>query len=216
MTKASAGPRIDELERRRDALLILDVDEVVLEFIAPFQKILSDHGAHLHADSFKLTGNVRSMSTGTALTGNELDQITLRLYEEQETRQPVVEGAHAALRALNQDIDILFLTAMQPSYYDHRRRLLDREGFTYPMIATERSKGAVVSDLSERWDGPIVFVDDLPPNLQSVRLSCPSAHLVHLMANDVFRPHLPPLPPGATPARDWSEAERIIRRVISA
>lgn len=216
MTKATAGPVIQDLERRHDALLVLDIDEVILEFIAPFQRLLAEHGAHLHADSFKLTGNVRSMSTGTALTGNELDQITLRLYEEQETRQPVVEGAHTALRGLDHHADILFLTAMQPSYYFQRRRLLDREGFAYPMIATERSKGAVVSDLSDVWKGPIVFVDDLPPNLQSVRISCPSAHLVHLMANEVFRPHLPPLPAGASPARDWSEAAQIIRRIVCA
>ena len=87
MTKATAGPVIQDLERRHDALLVLDIDEVILEFIAPFQRLLAEHGAHLHADSFKLTGNVRSMSTGTALTGNELDQIALRVQPFQSTAQ---------------------------------------------------------------------------------------------------------------------------------
>ena len=171
---ATVGPAIDSLEQNHPALLVLDVDEVVLEFIAPFERLLQERGARLHPESFRLTGNVRSISTGTALTGHELDQATTLLYEEQERRQPAVTGVAASLSRLSRRADVVFLTAMTPSYYDRRRALLDREGLLWPMIATERSKGAVVAELTERWQGPVVFVDDLPPNLESVRRSAPS------------------------------------------
>ena len=212
----TAGPAIASLEQRGDSLLILDIDEVVLEFIAPFGALLEQHGARLHPESFKLTGNVRSISTGTALTGHELDQLTVRLYEEQETRQRPVAGVSETLRQLARRTDILFLTAMTPSYYDVRRALLDREGLAYPMIATERSKGAVVAELRERWRGTSIFVDDLPPNLASVRKSAPDTHLLHLMANDVFRQHLPALPTGARAATNWQEASIIIDEILGA
>lgn len=212
----TAGPPIASLTKSHDALLVLDVDEVVLEFIDPFGRLLEEHGARLHPESFKLTGNVRSISTGAALSGSELDRVTELLYETQETRQPLVAGVAAALDRLSCKADIVFLTAMTPSYYPYRRALLDNKGLHYPMIATERSKGAIVAELSERWPGPLVFADDLPPNLAGVRKSVPDVHLLHLMANTVFRPHLPPLPAGAHAAAHWNEAETIIESILAS
>ena len=208
------GPAIWDLPKAHEALLVLDIDEVVLEFIDPFSRLLERHGARLHPDSFKLTGNVRSLSTGAALSGGELETIMTTLYDDQDTLQPVVAGVGRSLKRLAEGCDIVFLTAMTPHHYPKRRALLDRESLVYPMIATERSKGAVVSELSARWSGPIVFVDDLPPNLASVRKSAPTAHLVHLMANKVFRPHLPTLPTGAHTAADWPDAEAIIAGIV--
>ncbi|MCE7030115.1 hypothetical protein [Jiella avicenniae] len=213
MTKSpeTRGPAIADLSQRHNALLVLDVDEVVLQFITPFCELLEDHGAKLHAESFRLTGNVREIATGAALSGHRLDDITEQLYREQEARQRPVDCAQETLGGFADLADIVFLTAMTPSHYERRRRTLDRSGLLYPMIATERSKGAVVAELCERWDGPVVFVDDLPPNLAAVRRSAPQVRLLHFMANDVFRPHLPPLPQGAESATDWPTAAAKIR-----
>lgn len=187
---------------------------MVLEFIAPFCRLLEEHGARLHPESFRLTGNVRSIATGAALPGPRLEAITEQLYQEQEARQPLVSGVRPALERLSEIADIVFLTAMTPSYYDLRRRHLDDNALTYPMIATERSKGAVVAELCAARPGPVVFVDDLPPNLAVVHRSAPDVKMLHLMANDAFRPHLPALPEAALGAKDWPDAEAIIRRWI--
>ncbi|MDY8109516.1 hypothetical protein U0C82_10230 [Fulvimarina sp. 2208YS6-2-32] len=215
MTARTRGVPVADIERRRDALLVLDIDEVVLQFIGPFQTLLRENGIELHFDSYKLTGNARSQATGAALASAELDGLMQRLYAEQASRQPPAEGVQAALSALDPDVDIVFLTAMDPDYHDERRATLDRAGLAYPMIATERSKGGVVAELARRWDGPIVFIDDLPPNLETVRRSVPHAHLVHLMAHHGFRPHLPALPKGAHAARDWTDAEQIVRAILA-
>lgn len=208
------GPAIADLERRHDALVVLDIDEVVIHFIEPFKALLEENGAQLKAVDFRLTGNVRSLSTGTALTGHELDGMTERLYEEQETRQGLVEGVEVAIAAISGVADVVFLTAMTPSFYPVRRRHLDAAGLTAPMIATERSKGGVVAELAEIWPGAIVFVDDLPPNLVTVGRSVPRAFLLHLMASETFRAHLPPLPAGAVSARDWPHAaDMILQRI---
>lgn len=208
------GPRIADLEPRHAALLVLDIDEVVLHFIAPFCELLAECGAQLHFDSFRLTGNVRSISTGAALSGHELDGVTERLYAQQEQRQKPVEGVAEALSRLSRIADIVFLTAMTPSFYDQRRALLDQAGMPWPMIATERSKGGVVAELAERWVGPVAFVDDLPPNLEGVRRSVPNVRLVHLMANADFRPHLPPMPHGTIRTESWREGEAALQAII--
>ncbi|WP_294645576.1 hypothetical protein [uncultured Aureimonas sp.] len=212
---ATRGPQVADLPQRNEALLVLDIDEVVLHFIAPFCELLAEYGAKLHFDSFKLTGNVRSISTGAALTGHELDGVTERLYVEQRERQKPVEGVGAALSRLSGVADIVFLTAMTPTFYDQRRDLLDAADLRWPMIATERSKGGVVAELAQRWRGPIAFVDDLPPNLEGVRRSVPGVHLVHLMANPDFRPHLPAMPTGTIRAGNWAEAEAALRRIAT-
>lgn len=215
-TRTTVGPSVDELPQRHAALLVLDVDEVVLHFVKPFQTLLHERGARFHFDSFALQGNIRSISTGAAVSGHEISGATRALYEEQEQRQTPVDGTREALERLREEADIVFLTAMTPTFHDRRRRLLDREGLPYPMIATERSKGSVVAELAERWAGPIVFVDDLPQNLEGVRRSCERADLVHLMADEGLRPHLPPLPRGALSARDWIEAEPLLLRLLTA
>lgn len=213
-TRTTEGPAIEELDKRHGALLVLDVDEVVLHFVQPFRDILAEHGAHLRFENFALTGNVRSSSTGAAITGHEISGITEVLYAEQERRQRPVEGVREALAALSRLADIVFLTAMTPVHYAARRRLLDREGLAFPMIATERSKGGVVAELGHRWTGPIVFVDDLPQNLEGVRRSLERTRLVHMMADEELRPHLPRLPRGAHSARSWAEAVPLITSLL--
>lgn len=213
-SRTTVGPAIADLDRRHDALLVFDIDEVVLHFIAPFCELLSEHGARLHFDSFRLTGNVRSISTGAALTGHQLDGVTAQLYAEQERRQTAVDGVFESLKRLSEIADILFLTAMTPAFYPERRRLLDHAGLHWPMIATERAKGAFLAEAKTRWTGPVAFVDDLPPNLEGARRSAPDVQLVHLMADPQFRAHLPPLPSSTFEAANWSEAETILRGIV--
>lgn len=212
---ATVGPSIGSLPKSQDALVVLDVDEVVLHFIAPFCELLAEHGAKLHFESFRLTGNVRSISTGAAVSGHELDRITALLYADQKERQAPVEGVKEALAQLRGLADVVFLTAMTPSYYEQRRALLDAHGLRDPMIATERSKGGLLAEMQQRWAGPIVFVDDLPPNLEGARRSAPGIHLVHLMANREFRAHLPPMPAGTIRAESWPDAAAQIAQLLT-
>ncbi len=87
---------------------MLDIDEVVLHFIAPFCELLAEYGAKLHFDSFKLTGNVRSISTGAALTGHELDGVTSGSTSSSANVRKPVEGVGAALSRLSGVADIVF------------------------------------------------------------------------------------------------------------
>ena len=50
----------DELILTERPLIVCDIDEVVLEFVTPFQAFLMDNGHELRATSFRLNGNVFS------------------------------------------------------------------------------------------------------------------------------------------------------------
>ncbi len=101
---------------------------------------------------------------------------------------------------------------MPPRHVAARRRLLDRIGLAFPMVATEEAKGPVVNALHRARSLPLAFVDDIHFNHSSVQQSAPEALLVHLMANEAFRAMAPD--PGANVLRatDWRHAASLIRR----
>ncbi|MGO8176430.1 hypothetical protein ACC764_39695, partial [Rhizobium ruizarguesonis] len=51
----------------------------------------------------------------------------------------------------------------------HLRRLLDRMGLLFPLLATEQPKGPIVNALHASRSIPVVFIDDMARNLHSVR-----------------------------------------------
>lgn len=210
----TVGPAMADLPEHHPVLLILDIDEVVLQFIDPFVALLAEHDAGLDPSGFRLTGSVHSLSTGQALGADRLKGLMHQLYEEQDRRQHLVPGVRAALDRLARRADIVFLTAMAPRWHATRRRHLDAEGLPYPMIATERDKGAVIAQFYETRQRPCLFIDDLPSNLAGVRRSAPATELLHLMASPLFRPYLPALPAGVHTACDWHEAEPMVDAIL--
>ncbi|MDI7864379.1 hypothetical protein MRS76_20790 [Rhizobiaceae bacterium n13] len=192
-------------------LVVCDIDEVVLEFISPFQAYLRNRQFELLPRSFMLHGNIFSL-----LDGSEPDEAAMKAMQEdffanQDKWQKPAVRAVETLRDLSGDADVVFLTAMPPRYQKVRRTLLDRLDLPYPMIATEEAKGPVVEALHQRRPLPVAFLDDIQRNLQSVRSHVPDCLLVSLMANADFRALAPAPTEGIVQAADWSEANKLIR-----
>ncbi|WP_455854457.1 hypothetical protein [Ensifer canadensis] len=88
---------------------------------------------------------------------------------------------------MSKQADIVFLTAMPPRHAAARRALLDRLDLPYPLLASEEPKGPIVQRLHAGRALPVVFIDDIARNLQSVQEHAPSCLLINLMANAEFR-----------------------------
>lgn len=206
----------DELRLSERPLIVCDIDEVVLEFISPFEAFLIHKGHELRATSFRLHGNVFNRTDGSETPDDDVSQMLEVFFETHDDWQtPVVEAANSLAR-LSAHADIVFLTAMPPRHRDVRRRLLSRHGFDYPMIATESPKGPAVSALHGERPHPVVFIDDIFINLQSVRKHVPQTLLVNLMANETFRALAPHPGDGVDIATDWAHAEALIKAHIGA
>jgi hypothetical protein len=192
-------------------LIISDVDEVVLEFLDPFQAYLASVEHRLHADSFRLHGNIRRLADQAPASSDEIRTFQEAFFASQEQWQTPAKGAYDVLASLSESADIVLLTAMPPRHHDRRRALLDSHGLNFPMIATEDAKGPVVAELIGSRSVPAVFIDDIASNLASVRTHAPDCMLIHLMANATFRALAPD--PGNQVARpaDWNEADALIR-----
>ncbi len=206
--------QIEELALDDRPLLVLDVDDVLLEFIRPFPRFLNERGFHLTIASFRLTGNVAERETGRLAEQAEVWDLLDEFFHNQAAWQEMTEGAAEALAQLGRSAEIVMLTAMPHRHRFTRRTHLDALGLHYPLLTTEMAKGPAVARLRGKRKRPVAFVDDQPPNHVSVRQSVSDAHLFHLMADNSLREFLPPLPDDLHVVRDWREATPRIANVL--
>ena len=198
--------QIAELAADDRPLLVLDVDDVVLEFIRPFPRFLQSRGFGLTLASFRLTGNIAEQASGRLVEQAEVTALLDEFFHGQADWQSITDGAAEALAMLRGRVEIVLLTAMPHKHRATRRAHLDALGLDYPLLTTEMAKGPAVAKLRGKKRRPVAFVDDQPSNLLSARHSVADAHLFHLMADNSLRAFLPPLPDDIVVVQDWREA----------
>lgn len=198
--------QIEELAHDDRPLLVLDVDDVVLEFVRPFPHFLKTRGFGLTLASFRLTGNISETATGRLIEQPEVTALLGEFFDTQAEWQSITEGATDALKMLGKGAEIVMLTAMPHKHRAVRRAHLDALGLNYPLLTTEMAKGPAIAKLRGLKARPVAFVDDQPSNLISARNCVADAHLFHLMADNSLRAFLPPTPPDIFSVEDWREA----------
>ncbi len=207
---------LDHVHLSDRPLVVCDVDEVVLEYLTPLDAFLRSRGHELLPRSFRLTGNIIDRVTGEAVLEAAVKALQEEFFATQDQWQTPAALAVETLGALGRDADVVFLTAMPPRHAEVRRRLLDRHGLDFPMVATEAAKGPVVQALHRGRSLPLAFIDDIHSNHHSVRESVPEALLVRLMANQAFLALAPDPGEFIVTASDWRDAERRIRAHFAA
>ncbi|CAI2934509.1 hypothetical protein [Aminobacter niigataensis] len=198
--------QIAELARDTRPLLVLDVDEVLLEFMVPFMRFLDAQGLVFLAKSFRLTGNIVDRKTQTPLDQTAVSGLLDGFFLAQREWQTAAQGAADAVANLAGGAEVVMLTAMPHRHRDVRRLHLDALGFPYPLLTTEAAKGPALRQLRGESARPVAFVDDIPYNLVSVRDSVSDAYLFNLMSYREMRLLMPPMPDGIVVADDWAEA----------
>ena len=206
--------QIAELAHDERPLLVLDVDEVVLEFISPFVAFIGTLGLELRADSFRVHGNVFDRATQLSVPDERVSTLITDFFDAQADWQVPSEGAAEAVARLARGAEIVMLTAMPHRYRATRRGLLDRLGFPYPLLTTEQPKGPAIRQLRGAHPRPVAFVDDIERNLLSARESVADAHLFHLMAHRELRALMPPLSEGIVATANWADAAPRIARAL--
>lgn len=206
--------QIEELASDDRPLLVLDVDDVVLEFIRPFPNFLERRGLELTLKSFHLTGNIAEKTSGRLVEQSEVTALLDEFFDTQAEWQSVTNGAADALSEISRHAEIVMLTAMFHRHRAARRAHLDALGLHYPLLTTEMAKGPAVARLRGMKRRPVAFVDDQPLNLISARESVADAHLFHLMDDNSLREFLPPIPTDIVVVEDWHDALPKITRAL--
>jgi hypothetical protein len=201
---------LNHVELSDRPLLVCDVDDVVLEFLLPFEAYLLSLGHQLLPKSFRLTGNIVSIAGQQALEEREVKKILHDFFDQQEQWQKPFGNSVGTLQHLGATADVVFLTAMPPAFTQQRRRLLDRLGLDFPLLATESPKGPVVKALHGARELPLAFMDDMAHNLHSVADHAPECLLVHIAPHSEIHRHAPQTNPQVIRASDWDNASNRI------
>jgi hypothetical protein len=198
--------QIAELARDDRPLLVVDVDEVVLEFVNPFARFLDGQGLDLRTDTFALHGNVIARDSGTAVENDRVTGLMTEFFDAQAEFQTAADGAVEVLEGFSGKAEIVMLTSMPHRHRPIRRNLLDALGLPYPLLSTEAAKGPAIREMRGDRKRPVAFVDDIPRNLRSAARSVPDAALFHLMAHTGLRALLLPLPAPIVAVESWRDA----------
>lgn len=193
-------------------LVVCDVDDVVLEFLKPFEAYLEARGSKLLHRSYRLHGNIISLETEAALEDSVVSGLIESFFDDQERWQTPFAEAVDTLQHLADEADVVFLTAMPPRFAEARRRLLDQLHLRFPMIATETPKGPVVKALHEDRPLPVAFIDDMAHNLHSVGDHVSACLLIHMMPDSVIHRMAPKPADHVVRAEDWPHAGRLLKR----
>lgn len=190
--------------------LILDCDEVILEFAGPFSQWLRDaREVELRFDSFALIGNMRHLSDGRAVDPTEFPALLDGFFEHGQHLQQPAEGAVEVLTSLARDVDLIVLTNIPAAWRDIRLEVLRGHGLDVPVHANDGPKGRMVKELA--GDRPAVFVDDLPPHHSSALKHAPDVGRLHMVADATLQGLIPAAPDAHVRIDRWDDAEGWIR-----
>ncbi|MGL4541978.1 MAG: HAD family hydrolase [Polymorphobacter sp.] len=196
-------------------LLICDCDEVLLHFVSPFTDYLqSVHDLTLTMSSFALTGNVRR-ADGEAIAATEFPALLDGFFDTHMPTQTPTPGAVQALATLSAHADIVILTNLRDHHAAERMQELSGLGMPYRVIGNQGPKGKPVAALVAEYGAKdIVFVDDLPPHHSSVKAEAPHVHRLHMVADPILWPLIPPAADAHARIDRWDEALPHIRSIL--
>jgi len=123
-------------------------------------------------------------------------------------------GAAAALAAFAEVASVIILTNAPPQGRDPRTRWLIRNGLDFPLVINSGPKGASVAAIAAKTSGPVAFIDDLMPNLESVAEAAPHVSRFQLVADERLRPHAHSAPERHPRYDDWADLQAAVLEAI--
>ncbi len=195
-------------------LLLCDADEVLFQFVKGLERHLEAEGFHLDLVSFALFGNIKHSESGAPASRDQVGELLSGFFATRLHELEPVPGAAEALASLADHAEIVVLTNTPPPQRDARAKALERGGMPYPVIANQGAKGLAASALAAGHKSPVVFVDDIPHNIDSVLEAVTRAQAIHFVADPRLRPLIPKAPAALHRVDEWPEAEPLIRKAL--
>ena len=195
-------------------LVIVDVDEVLGLFMLGFGTYLEAQGLEFRLDKFALFQNI--------YRPGEADHLPLEdgrvHFEDYFTdacgEMPIAQGGPAALRSIAQRANVVILTNAPGQARQARARWLAKHGMDYPLVLNSGPKGPLVASMISAVQRPIVFIDDLLQNLDSVAEHAPHVTRFQSVADPRIRHMAPAKPDLHTRIDDWAELGPAIEAAI--
>lgn len=151
---------------------------------------------------------------GSPLARDEITPLIWSFIDEETARQPMIDGAAAALESLARDAQIVILTNAPHPVRAARVANLSGHGMDYPVVMNEGGKGRALRWLAARADAPVAFIDDSA--IQHESASEKAAHVMrfHLVGSEMLKPIVGRAETAQAHPEDWREAAEMIRAAL--
>lgn len=199
-------------------LLVTDCDEVLMHMVVPFGAWLADdHDIIFRLEDATFGNALKRRSCGTPLEAAEVWPLLDGFFRHEMHRQQAVEGAADALRRIAEVADIVILTNVGPEHQAARTAQLADAGMPYRVIGSRGPKGEPLQQLiADMTPGTVAFIDDLPQHHASVGATCPDVWRLHMVAEPVIAPKIPPARHAHARIDTWAEATGWLVERLSA
>ena len=213
--KPEVSSQIDTLELNPDRpLVITDADEVIAQFMLALERHFEENGHWIDLTSFQIVGNVKPHGSQEPASEETVRSMMTSFFDEKTPHIPPVNGASEALARLSERAQIVILSNLPLNQRKVREDWAFRHGMPYPVIANEGGKGPAVKKLADLVNHPVIFLDDLPPNLNSVEKHAPQVHRIHFIADNRLAALMPVRIEGILFTSLWSEAVSHIETLL--
>jgi len=184
-------------------LVIVDVDEVLAQFMRGFGAFIGRHGFELRVDRFALFQNIYRPGETEHLDLIAGKALFDDFFRDGADDLPPALGAADALADLSTRAEVVILTNAPEHGRLARIKWLKTHGFDYPLIINSGPKGPAAAELSARTAGPAVFIDDLLPQLESVAEKAPRVGRFQMVSDERLRPFAPSAPERHVRIDEW-------------
>lgn len=195
-------------------LLIVDVDEVLGLFMEGFGRFLGERGLEFRVERFALFQNIYRPGEDQHLPVEDGKAHFDDFFRVGCGDMEPAPGGPQALRALSHLAGVVILTNAPGQARLARARWLGRHGLDYPLILNSGPKGPLAAGLAAQAAGPVVFIDDLISNLDSVAEHAPEVTRFQMVADPRLQPLAPSKPEAHTRIDDWPTLRRAIEDLI--
>jgi len=215
LTETPLPPELFQLRIDPQApLVIVDVDEVLAQFMRGFERFVVSQGYEMRLERFALFQNLYRAGESEPLdivTGRRLFDA---FFDLDRHEIEVAPGACESLRWLARRATIVILTNAPASSRPARARWLIENDLPYTLVVGQGPKGRAVAALAARTRGPAAFVDDLLANLESVAVEAPRVRRFQMVADERLRDLAPAARDRHQRIDDWPQLAEAIAHAL--
>ena len=197
-------------------LIAVDADEVMVVLAAHLKRYLARHDVDLRLTAYRLEGSMFPKGTEQPLGFQESLAWIGRFFEDEVARQEAVPGAAEALARLASLAQIVVLTNVPRHGKEGRIANLAGLGMGYPLIENTGGKGPALAWMAARIQGPMVFIDDSPNQIESAIMWLPDILAIHFKAAPLVSDLLPDSPFAQECVTSWSQCETLIAKYLAS
>ncbi len=208
--------QLDALPWRQDfPLIVVDADEVLLQFVMGLERYLQAQDLWLDLQSYRLLGNVKERESGDPVSPESLQVILRDFFATESLTLAPVPGAAKALQDLTARATIIVLSNIPHEQRADRAANLASHDMGYPVIANEGLKDNAMGLMAERTNGPLFLLDDITHHLTATKDRLPHCHCIHLIGDPRLHALVPETTPGTVRVADWGDAKTYIETILN-